>query len=152
MNVLQHLVIGRDDRIEHAWKVSLAVLEQRDVVAGHPVRVHGCSDSAVSLRFTSSPDRWRNLLPLNHQRRMQTVITSRSFFCHQQFYRHIYRQSQLMPQNSIQHLSTLSKTIDDRSQVTFRDLSRSIDWRDRRQRHQRNYLMAKKARKRLGIK
>ena len=46
----QHFVLGRADRIEHTREVFLAVLEQRDVVARYPVRVHvwqACAEQTV---------------------------------------------------------------------------------------------------------
>lgn len=46
------------------------------------------------------------LLPLDHQRHMQATAPLRSSSCEQHFYRQIYRQSHLIPENSFQRLST----------------------------------------------
>jgi hypothetical protein len=44
-------------------------------------------------------------LPLNHPRRLQDIVTYRTFFGHHHFYRQICRQSHLIPEKSFQHLS-----------------------------------------------
>jgi hypothetical protein len=36
----EDFMLGRADRLEHAREVSLAVLEQGNVIAGEPMRVH----------------------------------------------------------------------------------------------------------------
>ena len=65
----------------------------------------------------------RRLLPLDHQRRLQAIVTYRTFVCYWHFYRQIYRHLHLIPKISIQHLSPTIETCRRSNARTLQDLS-----------------------------